>query len=249
MCEYTSYPARTETTLPIQPELKVQPQPKGQPSRPPKSDQLAREYSDVFQGIGKLKDFQLDLYISKDVRPVTQAERRIPFHLRSKVEAKLENLQSQGIIERLSGQTPWVSPIVVAPKPHDKEKIRLYVDTRAVNIAIEREHHSMPTLDKLFSVVCVFPKLDLRSAYRQIELAPSSRYVTVFATQKGLFQYRWLLFGINPPMARGGGCHGFFKFFSGTGRAFLQSKFLAVGSSLGHLSMKKFFRSDLPSWS
>ena len=31
-------------------------------------------------------------------------------------------------------------------------------------------------------------------------------------------------------------------------KLFLQTKFLVVGSSLGHLSMKKFFRSDLPSW-
>ena len=30
-----------------------------------------------------------------------------------------------------------------------------------------------------------------------------------------------------------------FQFFSGMGRAFSQTKFLAVGSSLGHLSMKK----------
>ena len=35
----------------------------------------------------------------------------------------------------------------------------------------------------------------------------------------------------------------FFQFFSEMGRAFLQTKFLPVGSSLGHLSMKKF--SDL----
>ena len=32
----------------------------------------------------------------------------------------------------------------------------------------------------------------------------------------------------------------FLQFFSGMGRAFLQTKFLAVGSSLGHLSMKMF---------
>ena len=40
-----------------------------------------------------------------------------------------------------------------------------------------------------------------------------------------------------------GGCHfsnRFFQFFSGMGRSFLQTKFLAVGSSLGHLSMKRF---------
>ena len=36
----------------------------------------------------------------------------------------------------------------------------------------------------------------------------------------------------------------FFQFFSEMGRAFLQTKFLSVGSSLGHLSMKNFFRSD-----
>ena len=40
----------------------------------------------------------------------------------------------------------------------------------------------------------------------------------------------------------------FFQFFSGMGRAFMQTKFLVVGSSLEHLSMKKFFKSDLPSW-
>ena len=40
----------------------------------------------------------------------------------------------------------------------------------------------------------------------------------------------------------------FSNFFSRMGRAFLQTKFLAVGSSLGHLCMKKVFGSDLPSW-
>ena len=51
-------------TLTIQPELKAQPKPKGQSSCSPKSDQLVSEYSDVFQGIGKIKDFQLDLHIN-----------------------------------------------------------------------------------------------------------------------------------------------------------------------------------------
>ena len=34
----------------------------------------------------------------------------------------------------------------------------------------------------------------------------------------------------------------FFHSFSGMGRAFLQTKFLAIGSFLGHLSMKKVSR-------
>ena len=39
-----------------------------------------------------------------------------------------------------------------------------------------------------------------------------------------------------------------FPIFLGNGKSFsLQTKFLAIGSSLGHLSMKKFFKSDLSS--
>ena len=41
---------------------------------------------------------------------------------------------------------------------------------------------------------------------------------------------------------------GFSNFFREWEEIFLQTKFLAVRSSLGHLSMRKFFRSDLPSW-
>ena len=42
-------------TLPIQPELKAQPEPKGKPSCPPKSDQLAAVYSDVFRELENSK--------------------------------------------------------------------------------------------------------------------------------------------------------------------------------------------------
>ena len=41
---------------------------------------------------------------------------------------------------------------------------------------------------------------------------------------------------------------GFFNFSREWEELFLQTKFLAVGSSLANLAMKKIFRSDLPSW-
>ena len=59
---------------------------------------------------------------------------------------------------------------------------------------------------------------------------------------------------INPPMAKGVegvGCHPLQQvsaIFLRNGKSFLQIKFLAVGSSLEHLSMKKFVRSDLSYW-
>ena len=58
---------------------------------------------------------------------------------------------------------------------------------------------------------------------------------------------------INPPMAKGGGGvdatlpTGFSNFSQKFEELFLQTKLFPIGSSLGHLPMKKFFKSDLPS--
>ena len=80
----------------------------------------------MFTGIGKLKNTQIRLHVDESVKPVSQPHRRIPFHVRKKVEKELEKLEKLDIIEKVNGPTPWVSPIVVAPKPKKPGEIRLY---------------------------------------------------------------------------------------------------------------------------
>ena len=79
-------------------------------------DRLCTQYPSLFTGIGQLKGVQVKLHIDPAISPVAQKARRIPFHLRKKVEKELANLQQQNIIERVEGPTPWVSPLVVIPK-------------------------------------------------------------------------------------------------------------------------------------
>ena len=43
----------------------------------------------------------------------------------------------------------------------------------------------------------VFSKLDLRSGYHQLTLAPEYRYVTTFVMHQGLWRYSRLNFGTN----------------------------------------------------
>lgn len=88
---------------------------------------LEIQYPSVFSGIGKLRDHQVKLHIDKNVVPVTQPHRRIPFHLRKKLENELDRLEQQGIIEKVNGPTPWVSPIVVAPKPKNPDEMRMCI--------------------------------------------------------------------------------------------------------------------------
>ena len=157
-------------------------------------------YPAVFSGIGKLKDTQIKLHINPDIQPVKQTHRRVPFHVRKQVKEEIRNLEDQDIIETVTGPTPWISPIVVAPKPKDPTKVRICIDMREANRAIERERHVTPTVDDLIhdlNGATIYPHLDLRSGYHQLELAPESRYITTFSTHLGLHRYKRLIFGIS----------------------------------------------------
>ena len=63
-----------------------------------------------------------------------------------------------------------------------------------------RESHPNSTSDDLVDALDgakVLSKLDLRSGYHQLSLAPESRYITTFATHEGLQRYKRLNFGTN----------------------------------------------------
>ncbi|XP_048249112.1 uncharacterized protein K02A2.6-like [Haliotis rufescens] len=89
-----------------------------------KSEDLITEYSDLFTGLGKLKDLKVQLHIDKDVQPVAQQYRRVPFHVRKDIETQIKSDLERDVIERASGPTPWVSPLVVVPKPSSPGKVQ-----------------------------------------------------------------------------------------------------------------------------
>ena len=102
------------------------------------------------------------------VKPPAQKYLRLPFYIRDQVEAELKNLEKLDILERAEGPTPWVSPIVVAPK---KTGIRICVHMRAANQAIERERHPVPTVQDLIvdlNGATVFSKIDFNQGYHQL---------------------------------------------------------------------------------
>lgn len=159
---------------------------------------IEERFGKCFVGVGKLDGFQAKLHIDPDVKPVAQHQRRLPFSMREKVESKLKELIELDIIEEVQGPTPWVSPVVVVPK--DNGEVRLCVDMRQANKAIVRERHPIPTIEEVlqdFNQSTVFSKLDLKWGFHQIELEENSRKITTFATHKGLFQYKRLMFGIS----------------------------------------------------
>ena len=94
--------------------------------------------------------------------------------------------------------TPWLIPLVAVNK--DENNVRICIDMRCANQAIQRTRYPVPTLDDLLVELKGakhFIKLDLRSAFHQLELDEESRYITAFRTENKVKQYKRLIFGVN----------------------------------------------------
>ena len=109
-------------------------------------DSILHEHRDRFEGLGKLKDFELKLHIDQDIQPVAQSARKMPFKMREQVKNKLNDLLDQGIIEKVEGPKEWLSPLIVVPKPNND--IRICVDMREANTAVLRERFPLPNIDQ-----------------------------------------------------------------------------------------------------
>ena len=99
-------------------------------------------------------------------------------------------MEAADIIEPHEGRAPWVSNVVLATE--DNGGIRITVDMRESNKAIQATHVPIRPDDvKAKLTGCQhFSKLDFKSAFHLLEIAPSSRNITVFHADDRLLRYR-----------------------------------------------------------
>ena len=66
---------------------------------------LIDKYKAYFEGVDRLTDYHVKIHVNKEVNPIAQHPRRVPFSLREKVESKLHELEQLDIIEKVKGPT------------------------------------------------------------------------------------------------------------------------------------------------
>ena len=74
--------------------------------------------------------------------------------------AEVQDLQQQGILEKVTEPTEWVSALAIVNKPSAKNGIRLCTDSRPLNTALKRSEYPIPTVDHLLTEISdakVFP--------------------------------------------------------------------------------------------
>ena len=74
--------------------------------------EIVNNHKSRFQGIGKLKDVKVKLSIDAEIKPVANKHRRIPFHLREKVDTEPKRSTKASVIEPVKEPTGWMSSVV-----------------------------------------------------------------------------------------------------------------------------------------
>lgn len=136
--------------------------------------------------------------IDESVTPRQDFRYDIPESLEMSLNADLEKLEKQDIIEPAPTTPRWVSRIKAVTKANGE--IRWVVMMLGPNKAIRRVYYPMPTMDKLavrMAGAKFFSKLDIKNAYFHVKLEEESKELTTFMTSKGPMRFKRLAFGVN----------------------------------------------------
>jgi len=157
-------------------------------------ESLLKEYKDVFKGLGNLGTYHIET--DKSVTPKKNSARRIPVPLKNEVQAKLKELERDGVLTKVKQPTEWINSMVAVKNPN---KLRICIDPANLNVAIKRNHYPTPTIDDIMPKLTkarVFSVADAKDGFLQVSLDEESSFLTTFYTPFGLYRWLRMPFGI-----------------------------------------------------
>ena len=91
-------------------------------------------------------------------KPARHAPRKVPIHLEDAFKEKIKSLVELGIVEEVTEHTDWVNSHVIVEKDSGnhhasnhtiKRKLRICLDPRDLNKALEREPYHTHSVDEI----------------------------------------------------------------------------------------------------
>lgn len=113
----------------------------------------------------------------------------------AELKKQLAELEAAGFIR--PSKSPFGAPILFVKKKDGT--MRMCVDYRALNRITVKNSYPLPRVDELFDRLQgarYFSKIDLRSGYHQIRIAPEDVPKTAFRTRYGHYEFLVLPFGL-----------------------------------------------------
>ena len=100
-------------------------------------------------------------------------------------------------IKELGEPTQWANSLVYRHK--QKGRLRLCLDPKDLNAAIQRDHHVTPTLEEILPKLAdakVFSIVDAKCGYWNVVLDKESSYLTTLNSPFGRYSFKGMSFGL-----------------------------------------------------
>ena len=139
--------------------------------------QISEVHADIFQpGLGTCTTAQAGHTFHDEAVPKYCKPHRLPFAIKPAVGAELDQLEKNGVIEKVI-QSDWAAPIVVVRKPGGR--VHICGDFKVTsNPVLRNVVYPLPLPQELFNKLnggVYLSKLDWADAYLQIELDNASK--------------------------------------------------------------------------
>ena len=159
---------------------------------------VMQEYADVFAeppGLPPSRDVDHHIELVPGAAPTGRPMARMSPSELDELKKQLQQLTDSGFIR--PSKSPFGSAVLFVKKKDGT--MRMCVDYRALNNVTVKNRYPLPRIDELFDRLqgakC-FSKIDLRSGYHQIRIAPADVPKTAFRTRYGHFEYLVMPFGL-----------------------------------------------------
>lgn len=149
-------------------------------------------------GLGRYTGGCATLKVREGAAPVFHRARPVPYALRERVDAELDAMLRDGVIEPVDC-SDWATPLVLVNKSDGE--LRLCADFKVtLNPVLLVDRYPLPRIDDLLANLAggqEFTKIDLSQAYNQICLSEESKKYCVINTHRGMFKYNRLVYGLS----------------------------------------------------
>lgn len=145
--------------------------------------------------IGSTNILSHKIELLDNTKTVTEPLRRRPQEQIEETRKQVKKLLEENIIEL--SDSPWASAYVLAKKKTGDW--RLCIDFRRLNDLTKKTVYPLPLIEDCLDTLCgknYFSQLDFASGFWQIPMDPSSKELTAFRTEDGLFQFTRMPFGL-----------------------------------------------------
>ena len=159
--------------------------------------EICDEYKMIFgPELGTVKNATASLVLKPDATPMFRAPRQIPYALKQKVEQEILRNEAEGGWKRVT-YSKWGTPLVPVAKADGS--VRICGDFKVtVNSQLQVAQHPLPNIHDMLAALGnskVFSKIDLRTAFQQLEMDEKSQEICTFSTHLGLFRPTRLPYG------------------------------------------------------